>query len=130
MNWRQYLKQRMDTIAVANGFTVFAAGALTGSPPSDQRPFIVINVGSDYPELNDGDAPAWSKRTASIWVHDDPGSYDRIDDIIPAIRAALVGQVAQPDAIAITWDGDSDQLADDMMGTIVRNTNYQLIGRP
>lgn len=128
MNWRQYLKGKMDGIAVANGFAVHAAGSLTGSPKV--RPFIVINVGQDVPELNDGDAPAWSKRSASIWVHDDPGSYDRIDDIIVAIRTALVGQVAQPGAIAITWDGDSDQLADDMMGTIVRNTNYQLVGRP
>lgn len=127
MNWRQHLKAQMDAIKAANGFDVYAGGSLTGSP--EKRPFIVINVGSDFPELNDGDVPAWSKRSASIWVHDDPGSYDKIDTIIKAIRDKLVGQVAQADAICITWDGDSDQFADDMMGTIVRNTSYQLIGR-
>lgn len=127
MNWRHWLKSRMDTVPGLEEFDVYGGGSLTGSP--EHRPFIVINVGLDVPELNDGDAPAWTRRMASIWVHDDPGSYDRIDDIISAIRGELVGQVSREGAICCLWDGDSDQLADDMMGTITRYISLQLVGR-
>lgn len=67
-------------------------------------------------------------QNAQIWAHDQPGSYQRIDSLLAAVRAALVGPVALPGAIACRWQGDSQDLADDGLGTITRNSAFVFIG--
>jgi hypothetical protein len=67
-------------------------------------------------------------QNAELWAHDQPGSYARIDAILAAVRGALVGQVALPGAVACRWQGDSQDLADDGLGTITRNSAFRLVG--
>lgn len=129
MNWRAWL---YETLTADIGVTTIvptqrinAAGSLEAR--QEARPFIVIRLGLEVAELNDGDAPEVTSQDATIWVHDDPGSYKRIDAILGAVRGALIGQVNS--AIACVWQGDSGELADPDQGTIVRNSSYRLLGR-
>lgn len=133
MNWRTWLKTKLDAAipitSVVPTRLIFGAGSLSASPAQNDRPFIVIRTGLEDPELNDGDAPAVTSQFASVWVHDNPGSYDQIDALLLLVRQALVGQVPDNTGIACVWQGDSVELADDTYGTIVRNGNYRLLGK-
>lgn len=129
MNWRAWIYDRLSTdaavLALVPAQRIQAAGSLEAR--ENVKPFIVFRLGADAPELNDADAPYVTGQDAAVWVHDEPGSYKRIDTIIQAVRTALVGQV--PTAIAATWQGDSGELSDPDQGTIVRNSTYRLYGR-
>lgn len=128
MNWRAWLYEVLTTDATVAALVppqrVHAAGSLEAR--EEVKPFIVIRLGFNASELNDGDEPHVTAQDAAIWVHDEPGSYKLIDAILWAVRNALVGQV--PSAIACTWQGDSGELSDPDQGTIVRNSTYRLFG--
>jgi hypothetical protein len=130
MNWRSWLYNELTTdaavIAIVPAPRILAAGSL--EVRQEDRPFIVVRLGPDVTELSDGGAPEITSQEATIWVHDEPGSYKRIDTILAAVRKSLVGQVVT--AIACIWQGDSGELADPTQGTIVRNSSYRLVGRP
>lgn len=76
---------------------------------------------------------AVTKRTLTIWVHDEPGDYSvKIDPTILRLRSLLptlegvsngLGHV-----VAVEWNGDSEDLADDGHGTITRNVSFLLVG--
>lgn len=129
MNWRAWL---YSTLAANGAVTalvpaqrIHAAGSLEAR--EEVKPFIVIRLGFNAAELNEADKPEVTAQDSAIWVHDEPGSYKRIDAVLIAVRAALVGQVQT--AIACSWQGDSGELSDPDQGTIVRNSTYRLLGR-
>jgi hypothetical protein len=128
MNWRTWLKETLseDTqlTELVPADSIIGAGGLEGVPTP---PFIVINLGPQDVVFNEADMPEITEYTASIWAHDRPGSYDFIDSVLFEIQIALVGQVA--DEGICRWQGDSGELADDVLKTITRNSNYLLIGR-
>ena len=136
MNWRRWVYLKLTTsapvLALVPVGSIMSGGSLTGTPKD--RPFIVIRVQDETPELRDDGKAVASSRNCAIWVYDEPGSYDRIDDIIEAIQATLQGQVVTIGAddfgagIAAIWSGDSPELADDELAAITRNTNYRLVG--
>jgi len=130
VNWRAWLYQTLTAhptvLSLVPAQRIHAAGSLEAR--EEVKPFIVIRLGFNFPELNEADTPEITAQEAAIWVHDEPGSYKRIDAILDAVRAALVGQV--PTAVACSWQGDSGELADPDQGTIVRNSTYRLLGRP
>lgn len=127
MNWRQWIFQTLSAngavIAQVPANRIFSGGALTGREGT--TPFIVIRLLSMNMELSEGTAHS---QTAEIWAHDKPGSYGRIDSILAAVRAALVGQVALSGGIACRWQGDSTDFADDDLGTITRNSAFRCVG--
>lgn len=127
MNWRQWIYQ---TLSGNSGVTslvpaprIISSGALTGR--QDANPFIVIRMMPMTRELGEGVAHS---QNVEIWAHDQPGSYGRIDSILAAVRAALVGQVALPGAVACRWQGDSGDLADDGLATITKNSAFRCVG--
>lgn len=125
VDWRVWLKQRVDALAVSTGVPaarVIAAGSLEENVGT--LPMIIIKTGSESP----GPFPGVTTHNAILWVHDEPGSYLRIDAIIKALKALDV-QVAVPGGVACRWIGDSTELADDGFHTITRNTSFQLQGR-
>jgi hypothetical protein len=129
VNWRAWMYDKLTAdaavLALVPAQRIQAAGSLEAR--ENVKPFIIFRLGSNVSELNDADAPHVTAQDAAVWVHDEPGSYKRIDTILEAVRAALVGQV--PTAIAATWQGDSGELSDPEQGTIVRNSTYRLYGR-
>jgi hypothetical protein len=97
-------------------------GALD-NPPA--RPFAVVGF-TDRPRSDVGSAQP-------IWVHDDRGSYSRIDSVVELLEADLPNATPLEDSanriVDIRWDGSSADLTDDGYSTNVRNVNFTLTGR-
>lgn len=89
------------------------------------KPFAVIRQGPTMRYMPEGGVTT----DVTIWVHDDPDGYTRIDQVIGVIRELLEGQIGDPDGIAVSWSGDSQDLADDARKTNVRTTSYRLASR-
>lgn len=127
MNWREWVYAQLvgdtDVTDLVPAERIYGGGALTGHPGA--VPFVVLRFG---PEVERAGRAAREKECA-VWVHDDPGSYLRIDEVLAAVRWALVGSVSEAGAIAVEWQGTSPDLADDVMDTITRNTSYALTER-
>lgn len=127
MNWRQWIYQSLTAngsiTAIVPASRIFSSGALTGR--IDANPFLVIRMMPSNMELSEGVAHS---QNVAVWAHDQPGSYQRIDTLLGLVRATLVGQVASPGAIACRWQGDSQDLADDGLGTITRNSAFLCVG--
>jgi hypothetical protein len=130
VNWREWL---FETLQAATGVTavvdadeVYGAGALQGSQAKHKTPFIVVRMDPSAP----GPYPGSRTHRAAVYVHDRPGTYTRLDAALRAAEAALVGQVALPGAIACRWEGDSQDQADEALGTITRSSTYALQEAP
>jgi hypothetical protein len=129
MDWRLWVYERTRQLQALEDIiggeeNIYAAGALTAAP--EHKPFIILRMDADTPDLNDGDAPLIASRTLTVWVHDEPGSYVRIEGVLALLRTALIGQV--PTAVACAWLGDTGDLADDTFKTITRAGTFRLIG--
>lgn len=101
----------------------YGAGSVVQVP--EVKPFIVIRMEEVVVELRDGDDSVTSQ-LALINVHDEIGSYARVERILRACQAALIGPLQE--AIVCQWQGDSADLADDTYGTIFRSGSYRIVG--
>lgn len=128
MDWRQWLFDQLTAALVTPEIVdaVYAAGAVPANPSA--RPFIVIALGEETSDLQDGFQTAASSQASTLWIHDNPGSYGRIDRILKLVRSVIAGQVSEEGAIACVWQGDSGELSDDVYNTIVRTGSYRLVG--
>jgi hypothetical protein len=94
-----------------------------------QRPFVQLMWGI-VPEVPNiaGVGP----RVLTIWVHDQPNDYERIDAIIRRIKSILAGLVGVKHDYGwitqVDWNGDSEDGKDDGHGTIFRTTGHSVIG--
>lgn len=76
-----------------------------------------------------------NQRLLQVWVHDRPGDFGAIID--PALRR-LRTLLSSLEAVrldggaaglhTVIWEGDSDDLRDDEVGTIARWTQFRLTG--
>lgn len=73
-------------------------------------------------------------RSLEVWIHDDAGSYTRIDTLIRRVKDLLTGleQVYHSETDSwlqqCTWVADSPDLFDDARRTNTRMTSFQLVG--
>jgi len=108
------------------GITSDASFAVDVDTPQ-QRPFLQLRWGR-----NDEGLYTSTRRSLVIWVHDEPGDYTRIDNIILRLRALLPSLVPSRDdngwLQGVEWTGDSEDLTDDGHKTIARNTSFVLVG--
>lgn len=94
------------------------------------RPFIVIR---------------WEDRTrvfgtrgfdqVTVWVHDEPGDYTRIDRMLERIKAVLQSAIHVQGSdnrilTQVDWVGDSGDLYDDGWATITKNAGFRVVSRP
>lgn len=94
------------------------------------RPFLQLRWGINAVGLRQTDV---SRRTLTIWVHDEPGDYSvKIDPIIVRLRQLLPTLEGASNGaghlVAVEWTGDSEDLADDGHRTITRNVSFSLVG--
>lgn len=117
--WRVWLYDALQDIG-----SVYGDGSLEVAPAA--KPFVIIKMGPE----NLGPFPGVSFQDCTIWVHDEPGDYLRIDSVLGDIKDRIAeGNRAIPGLVGAVWQGDSADLADDGFKTITRNTNYRLAGR-
>jgi hypothetical protein len=117
-----------DSELIAAGIDAATSFAVDVDTPQT-RPFLQIRWGKTDVGLS---RTAVGRRTVVIWVHDEPGDYTKIDNILARIKELLPTLEGQSNGsgyvIAVEWTGDSEDLADDGHGTITRNTSYSLVG--
>ena len=75
-----------------------------------------------------------NQRILQVWVHDRPADYERIDQTLKRLRT-LLGSIeavrldgGDAGLHTVIWEGDSDDLRDDEVGTITRWGQYRLTG--
>lgn len=92
----------------------------------EERPFVVLRWGDTTTGLSTVDS-----RALTIFVQDEPNDYELVDAIIRRIRTVLtsLGGTEHETGwfVQVDWAGDSGDLADDVHGTIQRQSRYTLI---
>jgi hypothetical protein len=116
--------------SVLNGLGINSESSFAIDVDTPQtRPFLQIRWGLNEIGLKN---TAVSRRTLTVWVHDEPGDYTRIDEILYRVKSLLPTLDGQSNGlghvVSIEWTGDSEDLADDGHGTITRNTGFSLVG--
>jgi hypothetical protein len=133
VTWRTYaaeqLRQYAPLTAQIPTRQMLAAGSMTARPES--VPFLIIEIGSVYT----GPFPGVSEQDLYIHVHDEPGDFMRIDEMLRLVRLAMMsGSDLQTNSariaggIACSWANDSRDLSDDMYRTIYKTSSYTLRG--
>lgn len=119
-----------DTQLHALGLTVDAVSSGDVDSPAE-RPYVVLRWGETTPGV-DKDTRRVNSRNLVVWIHDQPGDYTRIDQILKRIRTVLIGLYAAQTSTGwltgVDWTTDSSDLSDDVTGTIARTSAYQVIG--
>lgn len=91
-------------------------------------PFAVLVFGTTSPGMG-----RVRRRTVTVWIHDEPGDYTRIDRILEGVSGTLDGaeHVTNGDGtelMSASWQATSGDLVDGGFRTITRNATYTLIG--
>lgn len=148
INWRSLvwnmLQSLPDEVAFLSADSIYGPGSLKETPAT--KPFVMFILRERSSALNPGVAH-W--QDVEIHVHDEPGSYVRIDQTIDAIHGifpcddsgffpwpqvnpvttlAWDGALGAAHAIGARFQGDSADSADDYYGTITRYASYRLVG--
>jgi hypothetical protein len=99
------------------------------------KPALVLRWGLMNPGVTEH-APVWAGAgwwDLAVWVHDEPGDFDRVDRIIERLKTILCGiagarSVTHPGwtLIQADWAGDSQDLRDDGYHTVTRNSTYRV----
>lgn len=99
----------------------------------------------DTPEIRPFVVIRWEERTrafgdrgfdqVTVWVHDTPGDYTRIDRMLARIKAVLDAATHVPGSddrilTQVDWTGDSGDLYDDGWSTITKNAGFRVVSRP
>lgn len=132
MDWRTWTYGRLQSRSalvslLPSAASIYGSSSLTGAPA--EKPFVIFTLGVWLPELKNDDKPVSHSQLLTVAAHDEPGDYTRIDDILKEVQLALSGQVPEPGAICATFQGLSQDLADEHFGTAMRNAEFRLIGR-
>jgi len=102
-----------------------AGGAVDTAPA---RPFAVIRIVDGPPSISKAVQPR-----AQIWIHDNRGSYTRIDAILAILRQTLENAFPAEDSnsriVCAEWTGDSPDLTDEGYNTNTRYSSFTLTGR-
>lgn len=104
---------------------LFEASSIEGAP--NEKPFAVMRYGPIATGM--GSAVV---RTMSLWVHDERGSYTRIETALRRARVIMDGlqniQTERGWLMSCEWIGDSGDLLDDVFRTNVRYSEWRLVG--
>jgi hypothetical protein len=137
MTVRSFVFSLLTSDSILNGLGFDENNTFTSHDEDtpQERPFMILRWGATDVGLNDWDTGVGSNlRRLSVWVHDDPGDYVRIDQAVARVRTLLTsvhgaytGTIGQYIG-QIDWNGDSDDFKDDIVGTITRNSSYTFVG--
>lgn len=89
--------------------------------PERRKPFLVTAWAEDPPVFG---RPG--RRSLTVWAHDEPADYTRIDDMLERVRILLVGLIHEGGISQVMWEGASGDLYDDGFHTITRNSGFRV----
>lgn len=102
-----------------------SASAVDGTPDT---PFAVIRISGTFRTPN-----GTGQRRLEVWIHDQKGTYTKIDDIMALVKARLdsAPEMVDSDSRIVCWDwvNDSPDLFDEGYGTNCKMINYTLTGK-
>lgn len=92
------------------------------------KPFLVFNFGNRTSEDLSEELPGVSRQFLTVYLHDVPADYSRIDEMEMAVIYGLNQANSRPDAVITTrYLETSRDLDDQALGTIYRYVRLQLI---
>lgn len=93
------------------------------------KPFIIFGLGNNTNEnLSEDPDHIANRQFFTVWVHDEGGDYQKIDDIIEALKALLVGKSSSAYNISnIYWLETSQEFDNDTYETLFRYVRFQAI---
>jgi hypothetical protein len=96
-----------------------------------RRPFLVYGLGNATNEqLADDDAGDHEaeRQFFQVWIHDEGGSYNLIEDIIPVVKRRLIGASHPPSKlVTIRYLETSGEFSNQTYNTIFRYIRFQAI---
>jgi len=117
---RQWVYSRLaadSALLLIHEGRIFSARGLISTPPF---PFLAIDFSTSTDELTD---VAW-RQIFRVWVHDEPGSYDLIDQTMQDIRRVLVTGESEVDMLACRFSEESPDLRDDGHNSVTRYVRF------
>jgi hypothetical protein len=116
----QALKGSAELVAIV-GNRVFSASAVNKQM---KRPLVTIRSHTDFPAVRN----VGQRGYIQVWAHDDPGDYERIDQILDLSRTAI--EAVQPSVVLgpfleARWIETGVDLRDDVMESITRYMRFQ-----
>lgn len=95
------------------------------------KPFLIHRVLAHRPATRGDDDDITRAESFLLFVHDVPGDYMKIDDILARMKVLLQNYKNAEQGIArVTWIEDSEDFRDEDMGTILRYSRYQVRYQP
>lgn len=136
MTLRQYVYQLITGDDVLNGLGITTDSTFsTHTVDTPQvRPLCILRWQATSPGIQSGDNSPINQQVLQVWVHDELGSYVRIDRALRRVRTLLTSLVgvnvgeATEWLSAVKWEGDSDDLSDDTMRTTTKNAQFRFTG--
>jgi hypothetical protein len=92
-----------------------------GTPP---RPFLTYRMHTDFPVMGG----VGRREYCQLWANDDPGDYEKIDEILRLSRIAVEAIPHTDDFLEARWVETGVDLEDKAMGTINRYIRFQFTG--
>jgi hypothetical protein len=92
--------------------------------PTKARPFAAYYLGAEVPAGSATKLRA-TRISLLVWVHDKPGDYFAMNEIMDRIRYVLENQDPADDFMELRWMERSQDLSDTDMGTICRWDRYE-----
>jgi hypothetical protein len=103
-------------------------------PPAleGKRPFLVFGLGNSTAEqLMDSTDPRAvdaERQFFQVWIHDEGGSFVRIDQMVPLVKKALVGgHDSVSNLMTVIYLETSQEFNNETYGTIFRYIRFQAI---
>lgn len=111
------------------GFTKASILRSLAADGPEQRPFMVLSWGEENVAFRGG-----SSENLTVWVYDEPGSYDRIDEALDEVKRLFEEAVDVEDGLGgrlatADWRGRSVDLYDDIFKCATRNALLTVVGR-
>lgn len=121
-----------DTQLSALGIDAGSVFSNHGTDDPPRKPFMILRWEETQARWGLRNSPG--KQVLTIWVHDQSGSYGRINLVLKRVQEILANafQVEGSDGRVLTqadWRGDSADLWDDGFRTITRNSAYDIVSR-
>jgi hypothetical protein len=98
------------------------------------RPLCILRWQAVEPGMPSADGSPVNHQNLQVWIHDDWGNYNRINQALSRLRIilpALVGVNVGDDDEWLSgarWTGDSEGLDDDVLRTATRNAQFRFTG--